>query len=185
MPKEVNHLIIGNSLKRQNPSKWLGLFSSYARVLASHRGGPRLDSRQIHVSLGTSSLGWRWPWSSISIVVTPTSERLDQGEHFSKGLFEQRINSYSEHLHISPRQYNSVENLYGRPHFYAPSTWLCCRHWGLLGSLSSSNVPVNRPLFDSAIFTKDDKKHQLSGSELIRKKIQKSELQFHTQASFS
>jgi hypothetical protein len=27
------------------------------------------------------------------------------GEHSSKELFEQRINSYSEHLHMSPRQH--------------------------------------------------------------------------------
>ncbi len=33
----------------------------FSRVL----GRPGFDSRPRHVSLGTSSLGWRWPWSSL------------------------------------------------------------------------------------------------------------------------
>jgi hypothetical protein len=32
----------------------------------------RADSQQRHVSLGTSSLGWKWPWSSLFIVLTLT-----------------------------------------------------------------------------------------------------------------
>ncbi len=36
---------------------------------------------EIHVSLGTTSLGWRWPWSNLSIVVTPTWSILLDSEY--------------------------------------------------------------------------------------------------------
>ena len=42
-----------------NLFEWL-----FSRVLASYRS---FDSRPGHVSPGTSSLGWRWPWSSLFI----------------------------------------------------------------------------------------------------------------------
>jgi hypothetical protein len=48
----------------------------FSRVLASHPWRPRFDSRPGHVSLGTSSLGWRWPWSSLSIVASFVTSHL-------------------------------------------------------------------------------------------------------------
>ncbi len=37
----------------------------FPRVLASHRGS---DYQQVYVNLRTSSLGWKWPWSSLFII---------------------------------------------------------------------------------------------------------------------
>ncbi len=42
---------------------------------------PRFNSRPRLVRLRTSSLGWRWPWSSLFIVVTPTWSFLLDSEY--------------------------------------------------------------------------------------------------------
>ncbi len=55
--------------------KWL-----FSRVLTSNRGGPGFNSRPGHASPGTS-LGWRWPWSSLFMVVTPTWSVLFDSQH--------------------------------------------------------------------------------------------------------
>ncbi len=38
---------------------------------------PEFNSRPVHISPGTSSLGWRWPWSSLSIIFL----FLNKGHH--------------------------------------------------------------------------------------------------------
>ncbi len=53
----------------------------FVRVLTSHCPEAGFDSRPRHVSLGTSSLRQRWPWSSLIIVVTPTWSVLLDSEY--------------------------------------------------------------------------------------------------------
>ncbi len=57
---------------------------SFSRVLASYC---RFDSRPGHVSPGTSSLGWRWPWSSLFI--TSIYEYLCEWQHTRVSLMQE------------------------------------------------------------------------------------------------
>ncbi len=59
----------GSRIRIRNTGYKYAFWMLFTRELASHKwsGGPGLITSRRHVSLRTSSLGWSWPWSSLSI----------------------------------------------------------------------------------------------------------------------
>jgi hypothetical protein len=82
--------------------KWI-----FSRVLATNWRRPGFDSRPGHVSLGTSSLGWRRPWSSLSILTSPLFSKinrlLDPSNYFLACVYSNSVQSVESFINEKMR----------------------------------------------------------------------------------
>jgi len=83
-------------------TRWIFLFFLMALLWR-----PGFDSRPGHVSLGTSSLGWRRPWSSLSILTSPLFSKinrlLDPSNYFLARVYSNSVQSVESFINEKMR----------------------------------------------------------------------------------